>query len=659
MTLNPKLPSRAVITSIWHAFGRLFALSLAGLLTAFLAFAAPGWLSEVEERFGGWGWTLFSDETTEERITLVVIDEESIADIGPWPWNRAILGDLVAAIDASGAQLQIHDIVYPEAREGDDQLLGALLETNGAVIAQVPALDSNLESASIGVMSHAALGLDCGSSGLDLDYANSYIAPAEIFSEVPKGHNAAIIDSDGGIRRSPALVCVGDAVYPSLALAAFLQLSSHSDWSVEIERGAGFFEPEAFISIAGYPGLSIPVDKTGAMRIDFSQAPEVFRAVSASDVLSGNFSRELFEDSWVLLGGTAFGMSDIVPTPFSGAAFGIEIQARMLASVLDMSVPFEPAGAPFIQLLLILAFSVIAYFASGLRGKLAGFSLVAIAALSPLASLGVHFYFLNMFGMWIGWVAAAVFGILVSAAMLSHELAQARFERGRVYQNLTSYLPPIIAKEVAFSLPSSNVDAERRDVTLLSADIRNFAAFGESRPPEEIGAILHYFNTRVNEIIESFGGRVAEFRGDNALAMWEGTSYEHSRNALDAAIKLHGALSEGLFADHSITGLEPLALGIGIDQGPVLVGSIGPSNRRSFTVLGDTVSTVLRLQEMTAELAQPILIGAASARHLSDRNLQSQGSYLLPGLTVPHVLFAPPPSAEILRLDGQGNIDAA
>ena len=192
---------------------------------------------------------------------------------------------------------------------------------------------------------------------------------------MPKGHNAAIIDSDGGIRRSPALVCVGDAVYPSLALAAFLQLSSHSDWSVEIERGAGFFGPEAFISIAGYPGLSIPVDKTGAMRIDFSQAPEVFRAVSASDVLSGNFSRELLEDSWVLLGGTAFGMSDIVPTPFSGAAFGIEIQARMLASVLDMSVPFEPAGAPFIQLLLILAFSVIAYFASGLRGSSQAFRL--------------------------------------------------------------------------------------------------------------------------------------------------------------------------------------------------------------------------------------------------------------------------------------------
>ena len=127
---------------------------MAGLLTAFLAFAAPGWLSEVEERFGGLGWTLFSDETTEERITLVVVDEESIADIGPWPWNRSILGDLVPA-----SMQAVHSfkymILFIQAREGDDQLLGALLETM-ALLLRVPALDSNLESASIGVMSRCA-----------------------------------------------------------------------------------------------------------------------------------------------------------------------------------------------------------------------------------------------------------------------------------------------------------------------------------------------------------------------------------------------------------------------------------------------------------------------------------------------------------------------
>ena len=94
-----------------------------------------------------------------------------------------------------------------------------------------------------------------------------------------------------------------------------------------------------------------------------------------------------------------------------------------------------------------------------------------------------------------------------------------------------------------------------------------------------------------------------------------------------------------------------MALGIGIDQGPVLIGSIGSSDRRSFTVLGDAVSATLRIREMTTELAQPIIIGAAVARHLVDRNLQSQGSFLLPGLRVPRVLFAPAQSAEVVPID--------
>ena len=94
-----------------------------------------------------------------------------------------------------------------------------------------------------------------------------------------------------------------------------------------------------------------------------------------------------------------------------------------------------------------------------------------------------------------------------------------------------------------------------------------------------------------------------------------------------------------------------MALGVGIDQGPVLIGSIGSSDRRSFTVLGDAVSATLRIREMTTELAQPILIGAAVARHLVDRNLQSQGSFLLPGLRVPRVLFAPAQSAEVVPID--------
>jgi class 3 adenylate cyclase len=65
------------------------------------------------------------------------------------------------------------------------------------------------------------------------------------------------------------------------------------------------------------------------------------------------------------------------------------------------------------------------------------------------------------------------------------------------------------------------------------------------------------------------------------------------------------------------------------------------AHRRTHTLLGDTVTITLRIQEMTAELAQPILLGECVARQLDDLKPESQGSYLLAGLRTPHTLFAP------------------
>ena len=128
-----------------------------------------------------------------------------------------------------------------------------------------------------------------------------------------------------------------------------------------------------------------------------------------------------------------------------------------------------------------------------------------------------------------------------------------------------------------------------------------------------------------------------------AIASWpcgDGHNQAAAVNALIAAKEMQKELSASLLTNFAPEGLEPLALGIGIEQGPALIGSIGPAHRRSHTLLGDTVAITLRIQEMTADIAQPILIGECAARQLSDQGLESQGSYLLAGLKNPHVLFA-------------------
>lgn len=646
MSDSPRTSSSSSLATLLQCsphLARLLTLAVAGVLCFVLLNVFASGLRIMEERAGVIGWTLNSDLTPEERITLVVIDEASIAEVGPWPWNRSDMANLVNAIDRTGAQQQLHDITYPESRPGDDFFLVAALSSSGTIFSQTPALAAQASQPSVGVMTHPFSGVTCdpANGGLIFPTASGFVASAASLAAVPKGHNALVIESDGAVRSTPALICQGGEAYPALSLAPFLQLGMSEQWSGTIEAGSGLFAPEAILRLDSYPGLDIPVDSDGRMRVSFARSPDSFRAVSAIDVINGNIDVAMFDNAWVLVGVTAFGVGDIVPTPYSGAAFGVELHARMLASLLDVDVPFTPGGAGWLLLTISLVLGAVAYVIAYIGDRTTAYGLPIAAVLLPVTALSIHAGLLANSNLWLGWITPALYSFLAASGLLLLEHARTRFERARVFGNLNSYLPDDVARQIAFSLPNSSVNAQRRDVTLLNADLRNFSAFGEARPPEEIAAVLHFFFTRATEIIETEGGRIEEFKGDSLLAMWGGADGVSANKALRSAKAMQEALNDTLLPEQAISGLEPLALGIGIEQGPVLVGSIGPAHRRTHTLLGDTVSITLRIQEMTAELAQPILVGECAARQLSNEQLESQGSFLLSGLRIPHTLFAP------------------
>ncbi len=632
---------------------RLLILALAAVVSGALMLMLSSPLATLEERLGALGWTLSPNTALEQRITLVTIDEKSLAAVGPWPWPREQLARLVNAIDAAGAQLQLHDIVYPEAKPGDAVLVAALQSAQGAVIAQLP-LQSG-QTTRTGLMTHALSGISCDAApaGLQLGNTGNFLAPTAAFAAIPKGHIAPIIAADGSILKTPAVVCVDGSPYPALALTAFLQAGNSSAWQATIEAGTSLFDPAYVLRLQAYPGLDIPLDNDGNLRISYANAPSAYRAVSAIDVMEGTTDLSLLQDAWILVGGTAFGMSDIVPTPYNGVSHGVELQARLLGSLLDVDMPYTPRVSGGLLGLLSLGFAASLYALAAVRERWAAYGLPAAALLLPLAALSLHIQLLNSFNIWLGWLFPAIYGVFAASLLLLLEQGRVRVERSRVFGNLNSYLPDDIAKEIAYSLPSSSINARRCDLTLLSADLRNFSAFGEARPPEESAAVLHFFFTRATEIVEQQGGRVHEFKGDSLLAVWDGHHRQAAEHALQAAQAMQSALHHSLMPEHSAPGLEPLALGVGIEQGPVLMGSIGPAHRRSHMLLGDTVGITLRIQEMTTELAQPILIGECAARQLADLKLESQGSYLLSGLNTPHILFAPAPTQSAQRQDQQ------
>lgn len=616
--------------------GRLLMLLLAGLVTALTMLVFPAALDTLEERLGSHGWVLGSSQIPEERLTIVAIDEKSLAEVGPWPWPREDMARLVTALDDAGVQLQLHDIVYPESREGDQALAIALDQARGAVIAQLPALQDEGDVRT-GLMTHPLTGINCNA---EVNVASAYVASHPGFADIPKGHIAPLVASDGTIRKVPAFVCVDGQAYPALVISALLQATNAQDWSVTVEQGRGFLVPERVMRLNAYPGLVIPLDQAGNLRVSYRDDPQNYRAISAVDVMDGTVGAEMLENSWVLVGATAFGMGDIVPTPYAGSAPGVELQARLLTSLIDTRIPYSPRYGDSILLLLVGLFAAFLMLIAGLRERIAAYGLPLSAAVLPVVALLLHWQLLLSYEIWLGWVLPALYGAVAASLLLLLEQARVRVERSRVFGNLNAYLPSDVAREIAYALPSSNINAKRCDVTLLSADLRNFAAFGEARPAEESAAILHFFFVKAAEIVERFGGRIHEFKGDSLLAVWDGQTAEAAKRALNAAQVMQDEIHRDM-PQHPPAGLEPLALGIGLEQGPALSGSIGPAQRRTHTLLGDTVTITLRIQEMTAELAQPILLGECIARQLSDLKPESQGSFLLNGLKIPHTLFAP------------------
>ena len=612
----------------------LAAVLLALLLWAGLFVAFPGAWQLAEELYGDWVWRLTASDSRERRIILVDIDEPSLRQLGNWPWPRARLAELSDKLAREGAALQVFDIVLPSSEPGDPQLL-ASLKKNHALLAQVFALEKSTQAAS----GRPSAALNWAACPPNLPVAHGHIANAPIFSDLPAGHITPLIERDGVIRRQPAVICSEGKAYPALFIAAVVQALGKPD--VRLEAGRGMFSP--VWRLAG-PTLSeegLPLDASGNVRIPWAVQPQSLVSISAADVLAGRVPAGMLANAWVLVGSTALGLNDRVATPFGGSSAGLAVHAQLLRGVLDARIPVTPRMSWLYDLFTALVGSVV-LLAIARQPRRPLVLLAGGAVLCALLLGAAKAVLLARYAVWISWMHVALYLQLLafSLGLIAH--ARNRFERDRVYTHLASYLPSPVAAMLVRQDPTGTVDAARRNVTVLLADIRNFSGYCETRPPEESTAVLHAFFSMATSVVEAHGGQIESFQGDAVLALWGNNGLPNNpERALEAALAML-ASSRELLPPPQPDDLAPLELGIGLETGIAIVGSFGLARRRTHLAIGHTVTTAARLQDMTGELAHPILIGEGMAACLSDQALESQGMFLLDGLKAPCHIYAYP-----------------
>jgi adenylate cyclase len=171
------------------------------------------------------------------------------------------------------------------------------------------------------------------------------------------------------------------------------------------------------------------------------------------------------------------------------------------------------------------------------------------------------------------------------------------------------------------------LEGDELEVSVLFVDIREFTPFAEQASAAESVARLNEFFDLVVPVLTKHGGHANKFVGDGVLGVFGAPDRlpDHADRALEAGCEIAEAVEER-FGDQ-------LQIGIGINSGPVIAGSIGGGGRLEFTVIGDPVNVAARVERATRETGDVVLLTEATRCLLTrgDRGLEERGSMPLKG----------------------------
>ncbi len=182
-------------------------------------------------------------------------------------------------------------------------------------------------------------------------------------------------------------------------------------------------------------------------------------------------------------------------------------------------------------------------------------------------------------------------------------------------------------RAVPAAAPAAEIVGERRQVTVLFADLAGFTQLSSSLDAEEVHDLLNRYFAAVDGVIERHGGYVDKHIGDALMAVF-GAPVAHTNDperAVRAALDIHAAVAD----------LDPsLAVHVGVASGNVVASGMGSDRHSEYTVIGDAVNLAARLQDLAA--GGETLISEAVQRSLADRlDGESRGAVEVKGLEEP------------------------
>ena len=596
-------------------------------------------LDRIEWRTVDWRFQLRGVQTPTQPIVIVAVDEESIQSLGRWPWPRERFAELVEALDAAGARRIIFDVFFTErdASSGgpasDARLLAATRQAGNVYHAgfiyqpqgSPPSVPPPVAQRAWRDTRVARAGGLASVAGLIEPEGATF--PLPDLAVAARGFGVAnVLDSGDGIyRHLVPLMRYQGALYPSVALAVAadeLQVRP-SDITVTLGRDIRLGDK-----------CRLPLDMHGRMLINFIGGNAHFPYVSAADVLNhpDQLKRDTFRDKIVLIGVTAPGIYDLRASPFATIYNGVESEASALECILSRHFIRQPS--PIVTGLLLLLF--IPLFGWLLpRLSTAAMTGLALTALASYPVLAVTLFTRHGLLIELANPMLAMLGSVLIILLLRLLIEERR--RHQVQTILRYFVPPQLVGRLVEEEALTTLRGERREISVIFADLRNFTATAEALAPEDTVLFLNRYFALMHEVIWEHEGTLDKYIGDEIMVFYNSpvAQPDHALRAVMTAIDMQRRIMANQ-AEWEYLLVPDLTAGIGIATGQAVVGYVGSQERMQYTVIGQTVNLASRLQALCKTLGCRIIISDDTYRAVSDMILaEDLGEQALTGFQHP------------------------
>jgi adenylate cyclase len=560
-------------------------------------------------------------------IVIVDIDDASMAAMqeiaGLWAWPREIHADLLEALSEFVPRAVVFDIAFPERDmkrpKSDARLSEALAAMPHAYLSAVQL--STPEGAGQPLQD---LGLAFGAIKVGSDRAKARIELPHAVDRATwrLGLINSLEDDDGVLRRHRLYSDIEGWRLPSLAARVAREMGA------TLPPGADFLMrwPERGHQRYAYGEL-------------FRLLTEQRHALGAAELhtLAG-----LFRDKVVVIGASAAGTFDHHLTPMRAGYPGVDILAIAIDNLKNgVSMQVAPAWWPF-----GLGLALIAALATGFARRINPAAIGAgLALASVLLVAGSHAAFGSNLLLPVATPLMFAWTLFLTGAVGGY--LRERRARARAVSLFGRFLNPGVVRQIVEQGETvESLSGRAREVTVLFSDIRGFTTLSESRPPQEVVALLNRYFERQVEVVFHHGGTLDKFIGDAIMAFWGAPldDPDHARNAVAAALAMQEDLLEfkqQLRAEGAA--FEDFDIGIGLHSGAAVVGFIGAQRKLDYTAIGDAVNLASRVEGLTKGVAR-VLITRDTMRACGDNadfRFAARGEFQVKGRAAAVELYEP------------------